>query len=140
MLRLGAISSRTRSSAGRPVLAVFVLALGACGNGGAQTPAGDDASAASAGKGPTTGAAGYSFDLGVRALTTDGLDIDALHLKPSAVADIVAHATPPAAHNVRFALLGTPLDAVLSLTESTTDATTGDAHVRLVAPSTPTTF
>ncbi len=88
------------------------------------------------------GAAGNSFTLGIRALTTDGLgtEIDALHVKPSAVVDMVAHAMPAAAHDVRFALLGTPLDAVLSLTESTTDATTGDAHVRLVAPSTPTTF
>jgi hypothetical protein len=88
------------------------------------------------------GAAGNSFTLGIRALTTDGLgtDIDALHIKPSAVVDMVAHVLPAAAHDVRFALLGTPLDAVLSLTESRTDPTTGDAHVRLIAPSTPTTF
>jgi hypothetical protein len=113
-----------------------------CSDASSSPPVGDDAPAAAAGNGPTPGAAGNSFELGVRALTTDGLgtDVEALHLKPSAVADIVAHSRPAAAHGVRFALLGAPLDAVLSLTESSTDAVTGDAHVRLVAPSTPTTF
>jgi hypothetical protein len=119
----------------------LAVGLDACSMNTEPTSPGNNGGAAAAGgTGGTAGMAPVSFEIGLSVLTPDGTALDAMNLSPSAVLDVVAHTNPASAHTLRFALLGTPLDAVLGATETTTDAHTGDAHVVLIAPSNPATF
>jgi hypothetical protein len=137
------IRTRAFAHAGHAILCVgLVLALGACSSG-EPSPDSSGAGGTTGGMGSSamSGAAGISFNLGLAAVSLDdGHALDALHLKPGDSASIVVTATPPAVHTVRFALLGTPFDAVLSDTFADTDAATGTNAITLTAPSTPTTF
>jgi len=122
--------------------ATLALGLGACAAGGAADPGADGGTGgggtSAAGMG---GAAGLSFMLGLSVVSPiDQAPIDPLHLKPGDVASLAVTTLPAAAHTVRFALLGNPLDAVLSDTSLVTDADSGTAVLTLTAPSTPTGF
>jgi hypothetical protein len=120
----------------------LAFGLTACG---ASNPSGEAGSGGTGGGGTggagMGGAAGLSFTLQLAAVApADGEPIDPVHLKPGDFASVVVTAAPPAAHTVRFAFLGSPLDAVLSDTALDTDADTGEAAVMLTAPSSPTGF
>jgi hypothetical protein len=123
-------------------LAGFALELGACSSSDAPSTltSNDGAGGRTSGGSAAGSSAGDSLTLDMEVLGSDGQPLDVMNLKPAAVANVVVHLTPPSARTFRFALLGTPLDAVLGATDATSDVTTGDAQVTLVAPSTPTTF
>jgi hypothetical protein len=147
MLCRQAAWSLTSPTAGARILALVASAcalhLGACAAGGNpenDLPTAGAANGGSGGTGGTGGTAGDGFALTMSVLTPDGQALEAMNLNPGAVADVVVHAEPPAAHTLRFGLLGAPLDAVLGATEVATDPSSGDAHVSLLAPSSPTTF
>jgi hypothetical protein len=120
----------------------LAFGLGACATSGA----GDLPGSGGTGSGGTSnagmsGAAGVSFMLALSVVSSvDGAPVEAAHLKPGDVASLVVTTSPPAAHTVRFAFLGTPLDAVLSDTSHDTDPDTGTTAITLTAPSTPTSF
>jgi hypothetical protein len=128
------------------VSALFAVTV-ACGLGAcAANGAADASGSGGTGSGGTSGGgmggmAGLSFTLGLGAFSpVDGTPIDPLHLKPGDVATIAVTTSPAAAHTVRFAFLGSPLDAVLSDTSLDTDPDLGTTAVTLTAPSTPTSF
>ncbi len=138
---------RKGSTDAAPVLStllgvILTCGLGACGaSGAAESPeSGGTGSGGTSGAG-MGGAAGLSFTMALSVVSpVDGAPVDPLHLKPGDVASLVVTTSPPAAHSVRFAFLGTPLDAVLSDTSRDTDAGIGTTAITLTAPSTPTDF
>jgi hypothetical protein len=121
--------------------------LAACAGGAAMDPAGTGGTGGAAGSGGSGGRGGTgqpapTLTIQARALDT-GLPIDAQHLKPGALADIVVTLTPIREAEIRFALLSSgspPLDAVLSGTDVPLDLATGRANVTLTAPSVPAVF
>jgi hypothetical protein len=118
--------------------------LGACGFSGASTdtPSGVGGSGATGGFGGSGTGGQPAPALTIKAVSLEtGLELDPTHLKPGAVAEIVATLAPIVETNVRFALLSSEtLDAVLSETEVPVDLATGRAAVTLTAPSVPVLF
>ena len=135
----------TGSTAVARILTLFfgvglALDLGACSES-ATADTGGTGGTTSAGTGGTAGGAGLTFSLSLGLVSPDYLTpLDPMSLTPSEVANVVVTAYPPGAHDVRFALLGTPLDAVLSATTVSTDESSGTNTVMLTAPSTPSSF
>ncbi len=121
--------------------AALALALGACSASTAADAGGTGGTTGSGGMGAMPGAAGLSFALSLAVVSPDdGSALDPMLLKPAEVANVVVTTMPPATHTVRFALLGSPLDAVLDSTFVDTDPDTGTGAVTLTAPSMPTSF
>jgi hypothetical protein len=122
------------------VFALFALGtLGACA--ASETAGGGAGDDGTNGTGGTAGTASAN-------LTVEFTQADAV-LEPSATTELVVHVTPPSPpRTVRFALIDfdgpeTVSDVADAALENTTEVVTdehGDARVRLIAPSVPTTF
>jgi hypothetical protein len=141
-----------RSIAWRSLYAAVLLTFGhylaACGADGGDAPSGSGAGGIGGTGGSAAGGLGGSGQptptLSIEALSVEtGLPIDATHLTPNGVANIVVTLMPVAEADVRFALLAAdgqaPLDAVLSASEVPVDSA-GRAEVTLTAPSVPANF
>jgi hypothetical protein len=122
--------------------------LGACAVGASASPdmpgdAGGTGGIGGVGGGGTGGTNQPAPTLSIQAVSLEtGLELDPTHLKPGAVAEIVATLVPIAEADVRFALVTSvsDLDAVLSETVVPVDLGTGRAAVTLTAPSVPAQF
>lgn len=139
--------SQATTRVARACAALFGVALsfglGACGASNAADSgqgSGGTTSGGMSGTG-TGGSGGLSFTLGLDLVSPDdGHELDPAQLPPNATANLLVSTYPPATHTVRFAFLGTPLDAVLSSTFVDTDPDTGTSAITLTAPSAPAAF